>query len=57
MDMDSKKLDELDDVTCPDPTQDFSRSSEPNNEKKEDTHYVMLGYMVWNTYRKEKGTI
>lgn len=57
MDMDSKKLDELDDVTCPDPTQDFSRSSEPNNEKKEDAHDVILGYMVWNTYRKEKGTI
>lgn len=34
MDMDSKKLDELDDVTCPDPTQDFNRSSELNNDKK-----------------------
>ena len=55
--MDSETLDELDDVTFPDPIQDFTLSSELNDDKKEDTHYVTLGCVVWNRHRKEKGTI
>ena len=53
--MDSETLDELDDVTFPDPIQDFTLSSELNDDKKGGYLLCHFGMRGLEQTQKRKG--